>query len=357
MLWDYFKNTAEKNRGFLLLAEELALVFARAMADGTQLRQTRVVFMGTPAFALPSLNALADVGSQIVGVATQPDKPTGRGRAIQASAVGERAAELGLPVWKPKGLKNEENQKFLRDLKPDLLVVVAYGNILPKRVLDLPKHGAVNVHASLLPKYRGPGPVPAAILQGELQTGVTIMKLDEGVDTGPILAQERVPIAPDDTAARLTSVLADKGARLLLQTLGPYLRGELSPSPQDDARATRAPLLTKDDGAIVWSLPAARIARMVRAYDPWPRTETSWNGKRVIIRKAAARPRTFSPPGLVFRNSEGVNVATGDGALLLEELHMEDRKPLPAETFVRGYPSFIGSILGGPPRGHASYKA
>lgn len=311
------------------------------------LQQARTVFMGTPAFALPSLNGLSNAGARIVGVVTQPDKPAGRERAPQESVVAKRAVELRLPVFKPEGLRKEEQWKFLRTLRPDLLVVVAYGKILPKEVLELPKFGAVNVHASLLPKFRGPAPIPAAILHGDAETGVTIMKLDEGMDTGPLLAQEYLPIGPDDTTGSLLPRLADLGARLLVKTLEPYLRGEFFPAPQDETRATVCPMLKKDDGLIDWAASAAYIARMVRAYDPWPHASTTWNSKRLLILRAVPSSSHAGDerPGTVFRSADTIQVVTGEGNLLLRNVQLEGRKPLPAEEFVRGYPRFVGSSL------------
>lgn len=314
----------------------------------TSLSDVRVVFMGTPQFAVPSLNALVNTGVQVVGVVTQPDKPAGRGGKVFPSPVKVRTQELGIRLFQPKGLKKEENRKFLWELKPDLLVVAAYGKILPKEVLELPKFGAVNVHASLLPKYRGPSPITAAILHGDAETGVTIMKLDEGMDTGPLLEEDRVTIAPEDTTAALLPRLADLGARLLMKTLKPYLRGELFPAPQDETRATICPMLKKEDGLIDWTQPAEHIARMVRAYDPWPRTWTAWNGQRLIIRKAISANTPRRPeaaPGTVLQDTDGVRVATGEGTLLLQEVQREGRKPLPAEEFVRGCPHFVGALL------------
>lgn len=315
------------------------------------LPQTRAVFFGSPAFALPSLEALATAGANLVGVITQPDQPAGRGHRLASPAVKAWAEQRGLPVFQPKDLKKEEDRAFLNNLQPDLLVVVAYGKILPKEVLDFPKFGAVNVHASLLPKYRGPAPIPAAILAGDTETGVTIMKLDERVDTGPILARKRVPIAPDDTTGTLSKKLAEIGAQLLIPTLERYLAGDLFPAPQNDAEATVCPMIRKDDGRIDWSQPAEVIARMVRAYDPWPGTYTIWNGHRLLVHRAAAVPHSsagdrLAPGAIIHDDSAGLNVMTGDGALLVTELQLEGRKRLSAEEFLRGYPAFVGSVLG-----------
>ncbi len=329
------------------------------------LREIRVVFMGTPAVAVTVLEALtqyrpptsakATVGLRVVGTVTQPDRPSGRHQRVQESPVAKRATELSIPVFKPKGLKKEENRKFLWDVKPDLLVVAAYGKILPKEVLDLPKFGAVNVHFSLLPRWRGPAPVPAAILAGDAETGVTIMKLDEGMDTGPLLAQERFPIGPTDTTATLLPTLAGIGARLLVPTLEQYLAGQLTPAPQDNTEATVCPMLKKDDGLIDWTKPAEYIVRMVRAYDPWPGTYTTWRGERLLLRNVRIlKTSDDGPPsnsgsfpnGTVLRIGETLAVQTGDGLLGLDAVQIEGGKTLPAAQFVNGFPQFVGSRLG-----------
>lgn len=314
----------------------------------TTLSQIRTVFLGSPTFALPSLEALVSSGTQIVGVVTQPDKPAGRGHHIAAPPVKIWAEEHGLPVFQPKGLKKEENRAFLPPLAPDLLVVVAYGKILPKEVLDLPKFGAVNVHASLLPKYRGPAPIPAAILAGDEETGVTIMKLDEGMDTGPTLAAERIPIASDDTTGTLLPKLADVGARLLVPTLEQYLSGDLPPTPQDNTQASICSMIAKDDGRIDWSKPAEYIARMVRAYTPWPQAFTHWQGKRLLIHQAHPREQADSTPvlvGQIIRHGQDIAVGTGKGFLVLAHIQLEGGKTLSAKDFFLGHQSLLGSTL------------
>ena len=310
------------------------------------LRGIRTVFMGTPAFAVPSLRSLHAAGATIAGVVTQPDRPSGRGHRLHESAIAAEAQRLHLPVSKPDGFKRDENHAALQALRPDLLVVVAYGHILPKAVLDLPRLGAVNVHASLLPKYRGPAPVPAAILTGDTETGVTIMKLDEGIDTGPILSQERESILPDDTTATLSARLADRGARLLIPTLEAYLAGALTPTPQDGAQASRAPLLAKEDGRIEWTMPAERIERMIRAFTPWPRAYTQWNGKQLTIHRTSVEAAPPSqPPGTVLPWRGTFGVVTGNGLLRVEELQLEGRARLTAEAFLQGNRSILGSLL------------
>lgn len=320
------------------------------MAD---LRDVRTVFMGTPTFAVLSLEALSSAGVPLVGVITKPDQPSGRGRGVLPSAVGRRARELGIPLFKPPDLKKEENRRFLRDLQPDLIVVVAYGKMLPRDVLNLPRFGAVNVHFSLLPRWRGPSPVPAAILAGDTETGVTIMKLDEGMDTGPVLTAELVPIGPDDTTAALLPRLADLGVRLLIPALAQYVAGTVSPIPQNETHATICPLLWKGDGLIDWTRPAEEIARLIRAYDPWPGAYTSWNGARLLVGRARAltppwgrSARFGARPGSVIPYDDGVVVTTGKGVLELVTVQLEGKKSLVTKDFRNGFPHFPGSVLG-----------
>lgn len=307
----------------------------------------RLVFMGTPEFAVPSLEALAGRGTyEIVLVITQPDRPAGRGRALQPSAIKQTAERFGLPVWTPENLRREEAQTRLREAAPDVQVVVAYGEILRPAVLEIPPHGTLNVHASLLPKYRGPAPIAGALLAGERETGVTIMLLDPGMDTGPILSQRAIPIAPDDTAGSLHDRLAQLGAELLIETLPRWLAGEIQPQPQDHSKATVTRMLTKEDGRLDWTQPAAALANRVRAFDPWPGAFTTWKGQQLKILKARAleRPAMLSP-GMVAHIAEGVAVATGTGWLLLEIVQLAGKRPQPVETFVHGHQEFIGSPL------------
>ena len=305
----------------------------------------RIIFMGSPEFAVPSLRALAG-RFNVVAVVTQPDRPAGRGRQLSPPPVKRVAIELGLPVWQPDSLRREEAVERLRSFQPDCVVVVAYGELLRPQVLAVPAQGCLNVHASLLPKYRGASPISAAILAGEQETGVTIMLLDAGMDTGPILAQERLPILPEDTRASLEGKLAMLGADLLVRTLPGWLAGSLTPVPQDHSQATLSRALAREDGRIVWSQPALYIERQCRALDPWPGAYTYWQGKllkvwrgRVIGAVAAAQP------GTVLRTDQGIAVATGDGLLRLLSIQPEGRGPMRAEDFARGRPQFIGALL------------
>lgn len=315
-------------------------------------KDARIVFWGTPEFAVPSLDALSKAQATIVAVVTRPDKPAGRGLVLSPSPVKARAVALGLRVIHLEEFQPDTQLRTLYDLTPDAFVVVAYGRLLSPRILSIPLFGAVNVHASLLPKFRGAAPVPAAILAGETETGVTIMKLDEGMDTGPILSQTRMVIAPDDTTGTLSARLAHEGAQLLIPTLDRYLAGTLAPVPQSATGATVCRPLKKTDGLIDWSLPASATERRVRACNPWPHAYTFWVNRRLLVHKARSGPaHAFAEsgrraPGTVFTEAEGLHVATGENSLCLEELQLEGRGRLTADEFVRGYPQFVGTVLG-----------
>lgn len=309
---------------------------------------THIVFMGTPDFAVPSLAALLRDGYQVVGVVTQPDRPAGRGRQLAPSPVKRFAEEHGLTVLQPTTLRQPEPVAELQALAPDLIVVAAYGLILPQAVLDVPPHGCLNVHGSLLPRYRGAAPIPAAILAGDQETGVTIMLMDAGMDTGPILSQAVCPIEPDDTTSTLTTKLAELGAALLSQTLPRWLAGEIEPQPQDEERATYAPMMRKADGQIDWALPAEQIARRVRAYQPWPGAVTFWEGQPLKLLRARALLAATAAPGRVVARGEGAAVGTGEGLLLLEEVQLAGKRAMSIADFLRGQRGFIGSVLGSP---------
>ncbi|HID64354.1 MAG TPA: methionyl-tRNA formyltransferase [Anaerolineae bacterium] len=304
--------------------------------------------MGTPEFAVPVLEAL--VGQyQVVAVVTQPDRAAGRGRRAKSSPVKKTALAHDLPVLQPPSLRRPEAATELRELAPDVIVVAAFGQILPPEVLAIPPHGCLNVHASLLPRYRGAAPITAAILAGEEQTGVTLMLMDEGMDTGPILAQTRCGIEPQDTTGSLSVKLAHLGADLLVETLPRWLDGQIVPQPQDDGLATYCQIITKKDGLLDWSLPATTLWLRVRAYHPWPGTYTCWRGK--LLKILRARPVTIGPSseeyGRVISLDDGVAVVTGADALLLEEVQLAGRKAMSVQEFIRGQRDFIGSVLGG----------
>lgn len=307
----------------------------------------RLVFMGTPEFAVPVLEAL--VGPyQVVAVVTQPDQPTGRGRKVESSPVKKTALAHDLPVLQPPSLRRPEIIAELRELAPEVIVVAAFGQILPPEVLAIPSHGCLNIHASLLPHYRGAAPIAAAILAGEERTGVTLMLMDEGMDTGPILAQAGCEIEPQDTTGSLSVKLARLGADLLVETLPRWLAGRIAPQPQDDNLATYCRIITKKDGLIDWSSPATALGLRVRAYHPWPGTYTYWQGKLLKIWRA--RPVTLGPssekPGQVISLDGEVAVVTGTDALLLEEIQLAGKKAMAIQEFIRGQRNFIGSVLG-----------
>jgi len=324
----------------------------------------RIVFMGTPEFAVVSLAALVEHaapgrlvadGLDIVAVVTRPDKPAGRGRAVAVSPVKRYALDHGLPVWQPGSLRRAENQEQIRQLAPDVIVVAAFGQILPAEVLALPPRGCLNIHASLLPRHRGAAPISAAILAGDAETGVSIMLMDAGIDTGPVLSQRALPIAPDDTTGTLTAKLARLGAELLIETLPRWLAGDLEPQPQDEARVTYAPALVKEQGHIDWSQPAAIIARQVRAYQPWPGAATTWQGRLLKIIRAQPLPpdanqQTERMPGRVVVASSpsgrALIVSCGTDALRLEVVQLEGRRAMSADEFLRGYPGIVGAVLG-----------
>jgi len=301
--------------------------------------------MGSPTFAVPILEALIE-HHEVVGVLTQPDKPAGRGRKLKAPPVKEIALKHDIPVFQPHSARSEEAIVWLRERNPLVIVVAAYGQILPPEVLALPPHGCLNVHASLLPRHRGAAPVAAAILAGDRETGVTIMLMDEGLDTGPILAQRSCPIGPDETTASLSEKLSHLGAELLLEVLPKWVCGEIRPRPQQ-GEATYARLLRKKDGLIDWTLPAWEIERRVRAYNPWPSAYTYWDGKLLKIWRAAVATTTTPErrPGLVIKVDGEIGVVCGEGVLLLKEVQLQGKRAMPAIAFSRGHRNFVGSVL------------
>ena len=308
----------------------------------------RVVLMGSPEYAIPALEAL-HTHHQVVLVVTQPDRRQGRGRKLSAPPAKVAALAHGLPVWQPTTLRTPEAVARLRETGADLYVTAAIGLLLPPEVLALPTHGTLNLHASLLPRWRGAAPIHAAILHGDLETGVTLMRTDRGLDTGPVVAQVRCAIGPDDTTETLTLRLAQLGADLLIETLPRWLAGEIEPQPQPQAGVTYAPSLAKDDGRIDWQQPAAHIARMTRAYTPWPGTFTTYKDTRLRILRAhtLSEWRADAPPGTVLALPDGqIAVATGQGALVLDELQLAGKKAMPAVVLSRGQRAFIGSQLG-----------
>ena len=307
-----------------------------------------IVFMGSPQFAVPTLEALAR-DQQVLAVFTQPDKPAGRGKALTAVPVKIWAQTHNLPIHQPASLRKDAAAlQTLRDLKPDVIVVAAYGLILPQNVLDIPPYGCLNVHASVLPRHRGAAPIASAILAGDAETGITIMKMDAGLDTGPLLAVTREPIRSDDTTYSLSERLATIGARLLSDTLPKYLRGVINPQPQPSDGATYSLKIQKKDALIDWSKPAIEIERMVRAYTPWPGAFTFWNGTMLKILTAEVRNegQGAASLGQVIRLSDGaIGVTTGAGLLVLSEIQLAGRKAMKAQDFVRGQASLINTQL------------
>jgi methionyl-tRNA formyltransferase len=298
----------------------------------------RLVFAGTPEFSVAALDALHAAGHQIVGVYTQPDRPAGRGRKLSASPVAERARALNLPVFKPERLRGSAEQDELRALAPELMVVVAYGLILPQAVLDIPRHGCLNIHASLLPRWRGAAPIQRAIEAGDAETGVTIMRMEAGLDTGPMLLRDRVPIGETTTAATLHDTLAALGARLIVEALAQLERGTLSETAQPAEGVTYARKLDKDEARIDWSQPAAQIARRIRAFNPVPMAWSELAGERVrvIDARALATPPTAAPGTVLGTDTAGIRVATGDGQLEIHQLQWPGGKPLSAAQIAAG---------------------
>jgi len=308
----------------------------------------RVVFLGTPDFAVPSLKSLVAAGHEVLAVFTQPDRPKGRGQEQTASPVKRTALELNLPVHQPLKIRQPEVAEFLRGLNPDAIVVVGYGQIIPQSIIDIPALGIVNVHASLLPKYRGAAPIQWAIANGEARTGVTTMRIDAGLDTGDILLVWECDIGPEETAPELSDRLADAGARLLVETIDGLVSGAITPVPQDHAQASHAPILKKEDGFIDWAWPASQVHNRVRGFQPWPGAYTSFRGELLKIWRTA-RTMTFTSagPGGVLVQGGRMFVACGDGcAIELLEVQLAGGKRLSASVFLNGHPLREEEILG-----------
>lgn len=303
----------------------------------------RIVFMGTPEFALPCLRQLM-AAHDVLTVVSQPDRPAGRQKQLKASPVKRLAAAAGIPIIQPRRIREPAAMDALAALDADLFVVVAFGQILPQAALDLPKRGAINVHASLLPRWRGAAPIQAAIRAGDQESGVTIMLLDAGLDTGPILSRQSVALARAETGQTLHDRLAVLGGKLLSQTLPRHLTGDIRPQAQDGALATYAPQLKKSDGRIDWTRPAAEIERLVRAYTPWPGTFSLWQGKQLKV--VAGREGEGNLPAGQVADLEGtIAIGTGAGVFLPSALQLAGKKSLPVADFVNGYREFLGARL------------
>jgi methionyl-tRNA formyltransferase len=296
---------------------------------------TRIVFMGSPDFSLPSLRVLSSA-YEIVGVVTQPDRASGRGRELKAPPVKTLALELGIPVLQPEKLRQPEAMDQLRAWHPDLIVVAAFGQLLRPEVLDLPRFGCINVHASLLPRWRGAAPINAALLAGDEETGVTIMKMDVGLDTGPMLARQSIRLTRDDTAGSVTGTLSTLGADLLLATLPDFLAGKLTPTPQPDEGVTYAPMLKKEDGRLDFSRPAAELERRVRAMNPWPGAWFEWDGNLLKVAHVTVSGRKGYSHGNRFTVEGRPAVMCADDALVLEEVQPAGKKVMDGKSFLSG---------------------
>ena len=308
----------------------------------------RIIFLGTPEFAVPTLKALYHNNYDVLAAVTKPDRPKGRGRRIVASPVKQAAVAVGCPVLQPPRVKEPWFLEEITALDPDLFVVVAYGHILPGSVLAIPRLGAINIHASLLPKYRGPAPIQWAIINAEKETGVTTMWMDDGMDTGDILLAAKVSIGPEETAQSLSNRLAELGAKLLVDTLKQLELGRLIGTPQDSSQASYAPLLKKEDGRIKWTEDARYLDAFIRGMNPSPGAFTSLFSKRLKVFKGkCVQKETHEAPGTVLEGFPGdLNVATGRGILTLEEVQLESGKRLAVEDFLRGCRVPSGTILG-----------
>lgn len=306
----------------------------------------KILFAGTPEFAATALHSLVQAGYPVVAVLTQPDRPAGRGMQLTASPVKQYALRNGLAVLQPASLKTEPIRQTLRDFGADVMVVAAYGLILPQAVLEIPRYGCLNIHASLLPRWRGAAPIQRAILAGDRETGITIMQMDAGLDTGDMLLQKRCPISATDTAQTLHDRLAALGADSIVEALQGLAGGTLQPQRQDEGLACYASKITKAEARLDWSRPAAELARAVRAYNPFPIAQTEWHGTMIKIWQARPTPGTGIAGTVLTTGKAGIEVACGDGALLLETLQKPGGKPLPAGQFMQGFPLRAGDRLG-----------
>jgi methionyl-tRNA formyltransferase len=304
---------------------------------------TTVVFMGTPDFSVPILQALIKQYS-VIGVVTQPDRPAGRKQQIHVSPVKQVALDHQIPVLQPERLRRPEAIAELKQWQPDVYVVAAFGQILPQSVLDIPQHGSINVHASLLPRWRGAAPIQAALRAGDAETGVTIMKMDAGLDTGPMLKMRAIPIASDETGASLHDKLSVLGAELLIETLPGYLDGIILPQAQPEAGITIAPQVKKEEGNIDWSQDAQTIERLIRAFTPWPGTFSFFKGQQLKILNSEVVSGSAAP-GKVVKVTNGIAVGTGRNLLRLKTIQLAGRKAMPVEEFVKGQADFIYATL------------
>jgi methionyl-tRNA formyltransferase len=311
----------------------------------------RIVFIGTAEIGAPSLRSLAGLREhQVVGVVTQPDRPVGRRQELAPPPIKKLALHLGLPVFQPEKIRAPDALAAIRAWSPELIIVVAYGQILPKELLAMPRHGCVNVHASLLPRWRGAAPIQAALLAGDAETGVTTMLMDEGLDTGPMLLRGALPVAHDDNAGTLHDKLAALGAELLLRTITGIVEGTLSSRPQPSAGATYAPKIRKDDGLVDWSLPAPQLLNRLRAFTPWPGLFTfvaDERGRRLLkIWSAGVEPGRCEAGVVACADKQGIAVGAGDGLFVIRELQVEGARRMSADEFLRGHALNAGTKFG-----------
>ncbi len=300
-----------------------------------QTMEIRIVFMGSPDFSLSALTALHQHYS-VIGVVTQPDRPAGRGRTLKAPPVKELALMLEIPVIQPQRLSEPQSMEQLRNWNPDLVVVAAFGQLLRPEVLELPRFGCINIHASLLPRWRGAAPINAAILHGDSQTGITIMQMDAGLDTGPIIQQRAIPIGAEDTAGCLFNRMADLGSELLIEILPAYLSGSIPPQAQNETLSTYAPMLSRQDGELDFTQPAEALARRVRAFNPWPGASLRWKNQLLKIHQAHAVDATSPGVGVLFIREGKPAIGTAAGCLVLDSVQPAGKRAMPAEIFLHG---------------------
>lgn len=307
----------------------------------------RVVFMGTPEFSVGTLKAILEAGHEVAGVITQPDKPKGRGKAMMFPPVKEAALSYGLPVSQPEKVRDPQFLETLKAMRPDVIVVVAFGQILPEAILTLPPFGCINVHASLLPKYRGAAPIQWAVIDGEEVTGVTTMRMDAGLDTGDMIMKTEVPLAKDETGESLHDKLAEAGAKLLVRTLDAVQDNTAVYEKQDDSKSCYAKMLNKELGRIDWTKEAAAIERLIRGLNSWPSAYTSFRGKTLKIWSAEVLEGSseYQPGEICQVTKDAICVQTGQDRLLLKEVQMEGKKRMSADAFLRGYPAVAGELL------------
>lgn len=309
----------------------------------------RIIFMGTPDFACPILTKLIDRGDTILAVVTQPDRPKGRGQKLLPPPVKVIAEKHGIPVLQPLKVRTPEFIAQIRELAPDLMVVVAFGQILPQSLLDIPKHGCINIHASLLPRYRGAAPINWCLVNGEVETGITTMQMDAGLDTGDMLVKRTISIGPDEDAQSLHDRLSSLGAETIDETLLNLVNGTLTPEKQDNSLSCYAPMLKKEDGLIDWNKNPEQIKNLVRGLTPWPGAYTTLGNKTLKLFKVSVVEGSAAPGEVISAGKNGIVVACGSGSIRIEELQLEGRKRLSAANFLAGYPLDSGIRLGDSP--------